>query len=271
MKKIKKLKGFTLIELIIVMAIFSLIMFTAMQLMTPVGKQFTNTAQYEGARSTLDNVKRYLDGTIRYADKVYVYRGDTYDINTEVQTFYSDLLSNSASNNVNQIYVLEFKNSNFDTGNNLINLYSYPVSPSGVGTGTNLGCPINNELFDEYQLKFCLGQYEYKYNSYIDSLEFTPINANVDVSEFCITSDIYKKNKSSPSVALNQCAPMAVSFINVNNAKAVHDIKYTETNGTTSYFEETNPSSNFKYVTDPSATLKIDDNFFIIYTLPEKY
>lgn len=42
--KQKQLKGFTLVELVVVMAIFSMIMFGAMQLMDPVSKIFSAPA-----------------------------------------------------------------------------------------------------------------------------------------------------------------------------------------------------------------------------------
>jgi prepilin-type N-terminal cleavage/methylation domain-containing protein len=51
----KKIKGFTLIELIIVMAIFGAIMAAAVGLMSPVSKVFRNTAQYEQTRAAIDN------------------------------------------------------------------------------------------------------------------------------------------------------------------------------------------------------------------------
>lgn len=85
MKKIKKLKGFTLIELIIVMAIFGIIMFASLQLMLPVGNQFTSTAEYEGARASIDNIKRYLDGSLRYADRMVICAGEDYmDANGDI-------------------------------------------------------------------------------------------------------------------------------------------------------------------------------------------
>ncbi|MGN1411336.1 MAG: type II secretion system protein [Oscillospiraceae bacterium] len=83
--KNKKLRGFTLVELIVVMAIFGIIMFAALQLMLPVGNQFRSTAEYEGARASIDNIKRYLDGSLRYADRVVICVGDDYmDANGDI-------------------------------------------------------------------------------------------------------------------------------------------------------------------------------------------
>lgn len=75
LKQVKRaaLKGFTLIELIVVMAIFSLIMFGAMQLMDPVTRIFNNTSQFETATANMDNMKRYLEGTLRYASRLEVH------------------------------------------------------------------------------------------------------------------------------------------------------------------------------------------------------
>lgn len=70
-----KAKGFTLIELIVVVAIFSMIMFGALQLMDPVSKIFQRTSNYETSAATVDNVKRYIEGSVRYADFINVYEG----------------------------------------------------------------------------------------------------------------------------------------------------------------------------------------------------
>ncbi len=72
MKSNQKLKGFTLIELIVVMAIFSVIMFGAMQLIQPVSNIFTTTYKQESVAASTDNIKRYIESNLRYAQYVRV-------------------------------------------------------------------------------------------------------------------------------------------------------------------------------------------------------
>lgn len=269
----KRFKGFTLIELIIVMAIFSVIMFAAFQLMPPVGKQFTNTAQYEGARATLDNVKRYLDGTIRYADKVYVCRDSVSNIDTNVQTFYDNLYKDNLSYSVNNVYVLEFNNTNFGTTSSSLSLHTYPVVSGSInfsGKNTNTS-PVNDALFNEYSLRFCLGQYEYKYDNISDTMVLDTINTSVSATDFCVTCDLYKNTSSGP-VALEQCMSIPISFININNSSNLADQIVSETNaiGSVSYkYQNIDSTDVFKFIDNSPSPTKYDD-FYIIYTVPDK-
>lgn len=70
MNKIKK--GFTLLELIIVMAIFSILMVGVMALIKPVSNMFKNTAISEKTYSYANNVQQYLQTKLEYAEDVYV-------------------------------------------------------------------------------------------------------------------------------------------------------------------------------------------------------
>ncbi|MBQ8921650.1 MAG: prepilin-type N-terminal cleavage/methylation domain-containing protein [Oscillospiraceae bacterium] len=69
----KKHSGFTLVELIIVMALFSIIMYSAVQLMQPVSKYFVRSSNYESTTSCIDNMKRAIEGNLKYADRVRCY------------------------------------------------------------------------------------------------------------------------------------------------------------------------------------------------------
>ncbi len=65
----KKVKGFTLVELIVVMAIFGMIMAAALSIINPVGELYQNTSSYETARSSSSNVRQYIEENIQYADR----------------------------------------------------------------------------------------------------------------------------------------------------------------------------------------------------------
>jgi len=74
--KSKKLKGFTLIELIIVLAIFGLLIMGALQLVDPVSKIATRTSTRENNSAAVDNVKQYLEGSLRYAQYINVFSNE---------------------------------------------------------------------------------------------------------------------------------------------------------------------------------------------------
>lgn len=69
----KKIKGFTLIELIIVMAIMAILMTALMQLMKPIRTTYVDSTLYEAQRNTQTGIGQYLCETLRYATDVGVY------------------------------------------------------------------------------------------------------------------------------------------------------------------------------------------------------
>ncbi len=71
--KTKKLKGFTLVELIIVCALFSMILIGALSVLRPVSLLYKQNVKYESSRATSDIVSTYLEGVLKYADRMYFY------------------------------------------------------------------------------------------------------------------------------------------------------------------------------------------------------
>lgn len=94
MKKRKNLKGFTLIELIIVMAIFGILMVAVMQVITPLNKLSKRASIQEANAAVVDNMKAYLEGTLRYADCVEVFNGGLTDNDGNL---FSEMTSNEIS------------------------------------------------------------------------------------------------------------------------------------------------------------------------------
>ncbi len=118
----KKLKGFTLVEMIIVVAIFSVIMFSAVQLLDPVSKFFVRSSQYEDTTACLDNIKRCVEGNLKYADRVRVYENfnpyssatmdlPSAELEDNVHSFYDDFFrGRKVTDCYGDIYVLVFDN-----------------------------------------------------------------------------------------------------------------------------------------------------------------
>lgn len=73
MKMKQRLKGFTLVELVVVMALFSLIMFSVLQLLIPVSRFFIRSGNFESATACMDNMKIAIEGNLKYADRVRCY------------------------------------------------------------------------------------------------------------------------------------------------------------------------------------------------------
>jgi len=88
MKKRKKLKGFTLIEMIIVVALFGLIMAVVLSLLTPVRKVYNNAYNEADSQAISENMRRYIGDQIQYADRMWVYTDMTLnDVSAKVDDF----------------------------------------------------------------------------------------------------------------------------------------------------------------------------------------
>lgn len=81
MEKKKKLKGFTLIELIIVLAIFSVILALVMSFIDPVSNLMKRASIKERTAAYVDNITEYVDNSIHYAKFMRVYEGGYCEIN----------------------------------------------------------------------------------------------------------------------------------------------------------------------------------------------
>jgi len=161
-----KQKGFTLVEMIIVLALFSLIMYSVVQLLEPVSKYFVRSSNFESTTACVDNIKRTIEGNLKYADRVWVYSGyKPYDgdytdspnvsatLRSQVGRFYLEYFEDRAAiDSSGSIYVLVFDNS--DSTTRISNLAEQTLSSfnnSKVGSG-----------------KIIL--YEFKFDNYADAL-----------------------------------------------------------------------------------------------------
>ena len=94
-------KGFTLIELIIVMAIFSILLMAVISIAQPVSKIFRHADSSEKAYSYSNNIQIYLQNQLEYADNVVIYTegnlpGETNELARRfVDTYYKDVVTKS--------------------------------------------------------------------------------------------------------------------------------------------------------------------------------
>lgn len=89
----KTLKAFTLVELIIVMAIMSILMIAIMQLMKPIRATYVDSTLYETQRTTQSGIIKYISESIRYATDIGIYTqgasNNEYDVSKRVTTSHS--------------------------------------------------------------------------------------------------------------------------------------------------------------------------------------
>ncbi len=68
-----KLKGFTLVELIVVSALISILMLAVMRMFQPIRVTYVDTTQYEAQRTAQNGIVQYITESVRYATDMGVY------------------------------------------------------------------------------------------------------------------------------------------------------------------------------------------------------
>lgn len=192
MKRIKK--GFTLIELIIVLAIFSIILTLVMSFIDPVSKVMNKASIRERTAAYVDNIGEYLDKSLHYAEFMRVYNGnfcDEDDANTIVseQEAVQQIVASCLNGAINdeghpisgKVRVLKLINSTSGTykqGQIYESIYNFMAGEvfetkdeHGNVTGTPINIPpiitslqndkavINEEHFEDYSYFYNTGFY----------------------------------------------------------------------------------------------------------------
>lgn len=115
----KKVKGFTLIEMIIVVALFGLIMAGALSLLQPIRRVYKDAFDFEGSRATVNNVRQFVEDNVKYANRIIVLT-NCNDIYTDLSSIANITdIADHGSNGINHgdgINVLELMRSKYMLG-----------------------------------------------------------------------------------------------------------------------------------------------------------
>lgn len=255
LKRVKKLKGFTLVELIIVMAIFSMIMFGALALIKPVSNQFQSTVRFENVRANLDNIRLYVEGKLRYADRVHVYTG--YDaLPTDIRNLVTDGPKDDSGNPLpispaeyfSYMYWFEdrdvpnsttgnidtYSRSALDTSLQDIEIYLLEINntdPNYPGrislrTFNNAGSEISSEYkefavnqayYQDYGFKVTMGNYEG--TETINDSDGNPITydkfSTFSPGDFAVTIEALEKEKDGTFKSTNFASTATFAMMNI--------------------------------------------------------
>lgn len=284
----KKLKGFTLVELIIVMAIFSGIAVGALAMIRPAMQLFNKTASQEGASADIDNISRYIQDNLKYADRVNVYYGygktsvsdmlntnisgkytkiqkdgtewkkDTYE-STPLQYFRDYYFSSSADYAGKNINVMEI------TQDGHVNIYTYSLETGNEVSGTITS--ISDAFYDKYIFS-------------ITEWDFSPPNLTITMN---IEYNGVTKGDDGNTRKLNQEKKLGLTFLNIAQRSEFNVIeRETVDSGDTIATDATDeysisdgkitsrPASAYKYFApDTLPDAENMGNTYIIYTVPE--
>lgn len=208
----KKVKGFTLVELIVVVAIFGIIMAAALSILQPISDVFMSTAKYENARAYSDNERLFVENNLKYATNltvVYDVANTGADIPSDVISKADDMVNDLSAFGVgtsqNPLYVMKLANTN----EGKVSIYK------NSGSGFSLYNKANDEIYKNYAYEF-----EMPFNDNdgdgVDECVFGVSNAKLDIK-------IYPKKFKSGGVveldtAYNLSTVATFSFVNLRNA-----------------------------------------------------
>ncbi len=284
--KSKKLKGFTLVELIVVIAIFSMVMFGALALILPVSNQFRSTVKFENVRANLDNIRLYIEGSLRYADRVHIYTGtDGTNIDTAVGKFVTDykFIGNYdvAESGVNktfnraavdtsianiEVYVMEIHNGDTDNKGK-ISLSTYDSAGAKIGDTKQFA--VNKAFYDNYGFNINFGSPVDQLvggvkdgvidsNDYVGKTADDPVGyleyENFSPGNFAVTVEAEEKNKDGTYKKTNFNSTATFALMNVWDGGVKRDLFYSK--NITDTIDEADPKYTFK---NPDGTLKAPD------------
>lgn len=162
MKRLRNRKGgFTLVEMIVVVAIFAILMAGILAAVIPTFKFFSATNELASAKSISNNLYTYIKGKVEYADSVTVYTGSAFPGGVDMSAssalefrasdghvyFYDK--SATAAEAFNAAYYDKFKFAITTTGANTLLTFAITVNDKddkAVHTSTNALNLVNLEL-----------------------------------------------------------------------------------------------------------------------------
>lgn len=288
--KRKKVSGFTLLELIIVMAIFSGIIAGAMAMIKPAMQLFNKTSSQEGVGADIDNISRYMQDNLMYADRVNIYHGYGFEnIDSFLNNEFSDILTTFEKNESTKIIEKKRKNAkpldffrkyyypDSKTNFGSQNVYIMEISKDGfvkiytysLDTNSELGVTaINESYYDDY--KFSITEWD-----------FAPpkLNITMNMEYNGVTKEADGKNRK-----LNQEAEISLEFANISvrsefnviNEELLEDGYTVAPNPGDEKIEikdnmlYTTPASSYKNFSLSESDLGYKEgNTYIVYTVPE--
>ena len=150
----KKLKGFTLVELIIVVAIFGIIMAAVLSILNPISNVYKSTADNEHMRASCDNVRLYVEDNLKYADKLKIcYNATQGNASSSANVMINGFIDGSGNHLVgtsdNPIYIMEIDNTN----HGFVKIFRFTGSvPADLSGGFYK--EINDNLYSDYSYTF---------------------------------------------------------------------------------------------------------------------
>lgn len=257
MKK-HNVKGFTLIELIVVLAIFGLILASAMSLLTPINAKLTQATLHEGGNAAVSNINSYIKGQLSPCENLYVINTapidasgnlDTATVQSAVSTFINDhytgiLRSGSSAASpsyaTGDIHVLIISNDTINGHRGTVwdcdclgCSFAPGATPSAPSAPT---MAVNEAYYDNFDFIMKFGDYEFNQAQIVDAFNnpatvfttesfdtmSTGLNANNTTLTIFATNQNKTSNVNSSVYTFSEHCTM--SLVNIANAVNVRPL-----------------------------------------------
>ncbi len=246
--KNKKLRGFTLVEMIIVIAIIGIIMAGLANFFVPIRRVFVESTSYESYRTVQQGMSKYIAENTRYATAVAIYpKGGTINSAEDAKNTFLAAISSSPSTELTEsVHVITIDNTTaYPVGNHdyygRLKMYRYNSSTSSWPTD------------DGY---VAMGKSYYDKMSY--SVALTPITGTSAGLNIQVTSSMLDDTSGDLKVASDSKVISTTDAVAYANLSAPISGKYLLDD-----FED--PSSPTGYKT----TTTKDQDTYIVYTTME--
>ena len=165
----KRFRGFTLVELIVVIAVFALLLAAALTMLLPLNNIYNNTWQYTDTQGIVENVRRVLEDDLRFADRMWVFTGVKEDDDKFIPDTVDEFRKNFGLGiaypgrkpyATGEVYCIkinnpkssEFIDYTFDEENKPGRMIKWAYGSDGSETGESKLWLINKEYFNEYSM-----------------------------------------------------------------------------------------------------------------------
>lgn len=185
-----KFKGFTLVELIVVMALISVIMLGVMQLFKPIRTVYVNAVQYETQRNAQNGVVKYVTESVRFSADMGIYNNGVSSASAAVDAFATAYCTANAVDSSKEAAVRNAIKTNAEViiiANDSSNSHTYHgktytgrlIRRKNVGTATSVPAdPALNSSAYTNDWRIAMSEAYYGENTFSISLSVTDANSD---------------------------------------------------------------------------------------------
>lgn len=175
-----KVKGFTLVELIVVMAIFSVIMFGALQLVRPVMKMMIQADVTEGGNAAVSSISDYLENELSTAEYIMARNAlpattgegtdtfalaDTTIVENFVRNYYEGVLrtgstADAPAYGAGKVHVLTIDNTENGKISSFVYDVQFDIGNANVTLDSSQEFAVNKAYYDNFSFEIKSGLYD---------------------------------------------------------------------------------------------------------------